>query len=143
VTHEFFGVDAVVAKAGQALHIAPSQRDRFGRGIRREGVDHIVVLGEAHLCRILNLTPVTTTEPERIGLWTRMRRSLAWCSAPVSFVHARFSMDFITTIVGHKVFGTHSGRGRLFTCFMIGSTVPAKRSASALPAARYAHQVFS
>src|SRR5450631_4119690 len=39
-----------------------------------------------------------------------MRESLARYSAPVSFVHARSSVDFITTTVGLKVFGTHKQR---------------------------------
>ena len=38
-----------------------------------------------------------------------MRPSLARYSAPVSFVHAPSLADFITTIAGFKVFGTHNG----------------------------------
>src|SRR6516164_9909301 len=47
-----------------------------------------------------------------------MRQPPARYSAPVSFVHALSLADFITTIVGFEVFGTHrrrlpfSGRGR-------------------------------
>jgi transposase InsO family protein len=41
--------------------------ERLIGSIRRECLDHIIVRGEAHLRRILNLTPVTTTESERIG----------------------------------------------------------------------------
>src|SRR6266851_7766320 len=41
-----------------------------------------------------------------------MRQSLARYSAPVSFVHAPSLADFITTIVGFKVFDTHSGLSR-------------------------------
>src|SRR6266436_8459116 len=37
-----------------------------------------------------------------------MRQSLARYSATVSFVHAPSLADFITTIVGFEVFGTHS-----------------------------------
>src|ERR1017187_8632093 len=37
-----------------------------------------------------------------------MRQSLVRCSAPVSFVHSPSLADFITTIVGFKVFGTHT-----------------------------------
>src|ERR1700745_2165678 len=37
-----------------------------------------------------------------------MRQSLARHSATVSFVHAPSLADFITTIVGFEVFGTHS-----------------------------------
>jgi hypothetical protein len=36
-----------------------------------------------------------------------MHQSLARYSAPVSFVHALSLADFITIIVGFKVFGTH------------------------------------
>src|ERR1700733_11513535 len=36
-----------------------------------------------------------------------MHRSLARYSAPVSFVQAPSWADFITTMVGFKVFGTH------------------------------------
>src|SRR5260221_9331404 len=38
-----------------------------------------------------------------------MHRSLARYSAPVSFVQAPSWADFITTMVGFEVFGTHSG----------------------------------
>src|SRR5882724_11408987 len=41
-----------------------------------------------------------------------MRRSLARYSAPASFVHAPSWADFITTMVGFRVFGTHSGLRR-------------------------------
>src|SRR5229473_7214487 len=37
-----------------------------------------------------------------------MRQSLARYSATVSFVHAPSLADFITTIVGFEVFGTHN-----------------------------------
>src|SRR6266849_5327409 len=46
-----------------------------------------------------------------------MHQFLARCSAPVSLVHAPSWADFITAMVGFKVFGTHSclaeGRGRV------------------------------
>jgi DNA end-binding protein Ku len=42
-----------------------------------------------------------------------MHRSLARYSAPVSFVHAPFWADFITTMVGFEVFGTHRLVGTL------------------------------
>ena len=38
-----------------------------------------------------------------------MHQSLARYSAPVSLVHAPSWADFITTMVGFKVFGTHNG----------------------------------
>jgi len=48
-----------------------------------------------------------TTTFEHIGHWIRMRQSLARYSAPVSSVHAPSWADFITTMVGFRVFGTH------------------------------------
>jgi len=42
-----------------------------------------------------------------------MHQSLARYSAPVSLVHAPSSADFITTMVGFKVFGTHNDMPRL------------------------------
>ena len=48
-----------------------------------------------------------TTTSERIDHWTKTRRSLAWYSAPVSFVHVPSWADFITITVGFRVFGTH------------------------------------
>ena len=57
--------------------------ERLIGSIRRECVDHIIVLGEAHLRRILQPTPNITTVSERIGHWTRMRRFLARFSEPV------------------------------------------------------------
>ena len=41
--------------------------ERLIGSIRRECVDHIVVLGEAHLRRICKLTPVITITSERTG----------------------------------------------------------------------------
>ena len=43
-----------------------------------------------------------------------MRRSLARYSAPVSSVHAPSWADFITTMVGFRVFGTHNPRLNVF-----------------------------
>jgi hypothetical protein len=48
-----------------------------------------------------------TTTFEHIGHWIRMRQSLARYSAPVSSVHAPSWADFITTMVGFRVFDTH------------------------------------
>jgi hypothetical protein len=47
--------------------------ERLIGSIRRECVDHFVVLGEAHLRRMLAIT----TTSERTGHWIKMRRSLA------------------------------------------------------------------
>jgi signal transduction histidine kinase len=45
-----------------------------------------------------------TTTFEHIGHWIRMRQSLARFSASVSSVHAPSWADFITTMVGFRVF---------------------------------------
>jgi hypothetical protein len=42
-----------------------------------------------------------------------MHQSLARYSAPVSSVHAPSWADFITTMVGFRVFGTHTGASNL------------------------------
>ena len=51
-----------------------------------------------------------TTKIEHIGHWIKMRQSLARFSASVSSVHAPSWADFITTMVGFRVFGTHTVR---------------------------------
>jgi hypothetical protein len=53
-----------------------------------------------------------TTTSERIGHWIKTRRSLARFSAPVSSVQAPSWVDFITTIVGFRVFGTYNHEER-------------------------------
>jgi hypothetical protein len=83
--------------------------ERLIGSIRRDCLDHVIVLGEAHLRRILK-SYAHSTASELIDPLTRMRRSLARYSAPVSSVQAPSWADFITTIVGFRVFGTHKGR---------------------------------
>src|SRR5713101_4827132 len=53
--------------------------ERLIGSIRRECVDHFIVLGEAHLRRILRSYALTF---EHIGHWIRMRQSLARFSGP-------------------------------------------------------------
>jgi hypothetical protein len=48
-----------------------------------------------------------TENRELIDPLRRMRRSLARYSAPVSFVQVPSWADFITTMVGFRIFGTH------------------------------------
>jgi transposase InsO family protein len=81
--------------------------ERLIGSIRRECVDHIIVLGEMHLRRVLNPTPTITIASERIDHWTRMLRSLAKFSESEASNHAPSLADFITTMVGFNVFGTH------------------------------------
>jgi transposase InsO family protein len=56
--------------------------ERLIGSIRRECVDHIMVLSEAHLRRILHPARTIITASELINPWTRMRRSAAWFSEP-------------------------------------------------------------
>jgi hypothetical protein len=49
---------------------------------RRECLDHVIVLGEAHLRRILKTMRPIATALERIGLCKRTRRSLVRFSDP-------------------------------------------------------------
>jgi transposase InsO family protein len=53
--------------------------ERLIGSIRRECVDHFIILGEAHLRRILRSYALTF---EHIGHWIRMRQSLARFSGP-------------------------------------------------------------
>ena len=80
--------------------VSPWQKalaQRLIGSIRRECADHFVVLGEEHLRRILQPMRDITITSERIGHWTKMRRSLARFSGLGSSVHARSLADFITT----------------------------------------------
>ena len=88
---------------------------------------HIIVLGEVHLRQILQSYAITTTASERIDPLTRMRRSLARYSAPVSSVHAPSWADSITTMVGFR-FSVHTPFSRAGSSFM-----PWNRSLQSLP----------
>jgi len=76
--------------------------ERLIGSIRRECVDHFVVLGEAHLRRILRAYAHITTTSEHTGHWTKMRRSLAPSSGPDPLGHTRSLADFITTMSGFR-----------------------------------------
>ena len=82
---------------------SPSQNgiaERMIGSIRRECVDHFIVLGAAHLSRILRAMLDITMASERTGSGTKMRQSLAWFSGPESSVRAQFLADCITTTSG-------------------------------------------
>jgi transposase InsO family protein len=81
--------------------------ERLIGSIRRECLDHVIVLGEAHLRRVLK-SYADYYNRFRTHRSLRMHRSLARYSAPVSFVQAPSWADFITTMVGFEVFGTHT-----------------------------------
>jgi hypothetical protein len=82
--------------------------ERLIGSIRRECVDHIIVLGEAHLCRILKSYASYYNGARTHRSLNKDASVPRSYSAPVSFVHAPSLADFITTIVGLKVFGTHN-----------------------------------
>ena len=55
--------------------IAPSSlAERLIGSIRRECLDHVIVSGEAHLRRILNHTPITTTAHQNTHLSMLLKR---------------------------------------------------------------------
>jgi transposase InsO family protein len=80
--------------------------ERLIGSIRRECVDHFIVLGEAHLRGFCVLMLAITTTSERIGRWIKMRRSITPFSEPESSVHTRFLAGFITTMSGFSVHTT-------------------------------------
>jgi hypothetical protein len=97
--------------------IAPASRwqngfvERLIGSIRRECVDHIIVLGEVHLRRVLQSYAAIITTSERIGHWTRTRRFLARFSGPEASVHPRYLVDFAITASGFR-FTVHTGNCR-------------------------------
>ena len=74
--------------------------ERLIGSIRRECVDHIIVLGEAHLRQILRSY---ARYYKHIGHWIKMRQSLARFSASVSSVHAPSWADFIIATPAFKL----------------------------------------
>jgi hypothetical protein len=81
--------------------------ERLIGSIRRECVDHCVVLSEAHLCRILQTYAGYYITSEHTGHWTKMLRSLALFSGPEASVHTQSLADFITTTSGFR-FSVHT-----------------------------------
>ena len=57
--------------------------ERLIGSIRRECLDHVIVLGEVHLRQSCDPMRTITTASELIDPWTRMRRSSARFSEPV------------------------------------------------------------
>jgi transposase InsO family protein len=82
--------------------------ERLIGSIRRECLDHVVVLGEAHLRRILKSYADYYTPSERIGFWTRMRLFLVRFIRPESFVHTRSAAGFTITTSEFE-FSVHTG----------------------------------
>ena len=85
--------------------------ERLIGSIRRESVDHIIVLGEAHLRRILKSYARYYNETRTHRPWIRMRPFLARFSETAWSGHAPSWADFITTTPELK-FSVHTGDGQ-------------------------------
>ena len=81
--------------------------ERLIGSIRRECLDHIIVLSEVHLRRVLNFMSTIATVSEPLDLWTRMRRLPGRFTEPVSFVYTPFWADRITATPVFK-FSVHT-----------------------------------
>ena len=81
--------------------------ERLIGSTRRECVDHFIVLGEAHLRRILRAYALYYNEIRTHRHWTKTRRSRARFSELEALVHARSLADFITNMFGFR-FSVHT-----------------------------------
>ena len=68
--------------------------------MRRECVDHIIVLGEAHLRQVLNLTLAITTNLELTCRWTRMRHCRVRFRSAAALLPALFLADYTINTAG-------------------------------------------
>jgi transposase InsO family protein len=82
--------------------------ERLIGSMRREYVDHLIVLGEAHLRRILRAYARYYNDIRTHRSLKKMRRSLAPFSRLESSVHARSLVAFITIMCGFR-FSVHTG----------------------------------
>jgi hypothetical protein len=85
--------------------------ERLIGSIRRECVDHFIVLGEGICAASCEPMLAITTTSERTGHWIKMRRSLARFSEPESLVHTQSLAEFITATSGFK-FSVHTPGNR-------------------------------
>jgi transposase InsO family protein len=74
--------------------------ERLIGSIRRECLDHAVILGEAHLLGFLLPTPAITTELERICPWVRIRRAIGRSNGSANSPLGRSSADCIINTAG-------------------------------------------
>ena len=89
--------------------------ERLIRSIRRECLDHVIVVGEAHLRRILQ-TDAGYYNSERTGRWTKMHRFRAPFSGPDQLNHTRSWAASITITSGFR-FSVYTpvGKSRVVT----------------------------
>ena len=83
--------------------------ERFIGSIRRECLDHLVVLSEAHLRRILQAYATITTRSEHTDHWTRMHQSRGQFSGSETSRHMRSSGACIANMSEFE-FLVHTGR---------------------------------
>jgi len=76
--------------------------ERLIGSIRREFVDHLVVLGEAHYAESCAAMLTTTTKSERTGLWLKMHLSPDPFSGPEPLGHMQSLVGFITIMCGSR-----------------------------------------
>jgi transposase InsO family protein len=74
--------------------------ERLIGSIRRECLDHVVVLGECHLRHLLLSYMKYYNAPARIYPWRRMRRSRVPSNGPGRFFAAQFSAGCTTNMSG-------------------------------------------
>jgi transposase InsO family protein len=104
--------------------------ERLIGSIRRECVDHIIVLGEVHLRQFSNRTRAITMTSGRTGHWTKMHQSLAKFSESEASNHAPSLADFITTTSGSR-FSVHAGVSRKFLVSLVHKPTARETSSEA------------
>ena len=76
--------------------------ERLIGSIRRECVDHIIVLGERHLRQVLKITFATTMNLERTCRWTKMRPSHVQFRSAAALPPFLFLVDYIINTAGFE-----------------------------------------